>query len=181
MEAGIGFYRDRLRVNRHRLDEELEEHAQRLEEIGRRCAHLNRAVERARVDRDMAMARLVRRLKASEPKATAPIIEAEAAFDEALRACNEALRDAQLEHSEWEALNRAWYQRGFDLKALGELYGAQYFAIDSVSGDAARGERRKGPDAEARRAMRDASAAVDQFRRMAVGPERAGGVRRRPS
>jgi hypothetical protein len=149
----LSFYRERLRVNRHRLDQELEEHAQRLEEIGRRCAGLNREVEATRSDRDVKLAQLVRRVKSTDPKATAPVIDAEAALDPVVSQANSGLRDKQLEHAEWEALNRAWYQRGFDLKALGELYGAQYFAINSVSGNG--GERV--PDASLRQAMREAS------------------------
>lgn len=161
--ADIAFYRDRLRVNRHRLDEELEQHAQYLEEIGRECARLNREVERSRVKRDITQAQLVRRIKANDPKATVPVIEAELTLDPGMLGANELLRDAQEEHAEWEALNRAWYQRGFDLKALGELYGAQYFSINSVTGPEP-GERRKQADEVVRRALRDASAAVDAER-----------------
>lgn len=181
--ATLSSYRDRLRVNRHRLDQELEEHAQRLEEIGRRCAELNREVEAARATRDMVLARLVRRVKATDPKATAPIIEAEAALDPNMIGALELLRDKQLEHAEWEALNRAWYQRGFDLKALGELFGAQYFAVTSVSGPD-RGERMKQADAAVRQAMRDASAKVDSsvsaFTRLGEQAQaEASGIRRR--
>lgn len=190
--ASIDFYRDRLRVNRHRLDEELAEHSQRLEEIGRECARLNRAVDRARADRDITLARLVKRVKEADPKATVPVIESHAALDPGVVGANELLRDAQEEHALWEALNRAWYQRGFDLKALGELYAAQYFVVDSVTGPGP-GERRKQADETVRRAMRDASAAVDarsgsaaveQFRRIGLRAEEEraaaqAGVRRR--
>lgn len=180
----IDFYRGKLRVNRHRLDQELEEHAQRLEEIGRKCAELNRGVESARADRDMTLAQLARRLRANEPKTTASMLDAEAALDPQVSQANARLRDKQQEHAEWEALNRAWYQRGFDLKALGELYGAQYFAIDSVTGPT-RGEALRAADTAARQALRDASARVESsvaaFTRIGERDAVVPGVRRRPS
>lgn len=172
MSAELDFYRSRLKINRHGLDVALEHHAQFLEEIGRECARVHREVETARSHRDMALAALVRRLKATEPKATAPLIDAEATLDPIVAGANFKLRDKQQEHAEWEALNRAWYQRGFDLKALGELYGAQYFAIDSVSAPL--------PSQQQRQAMREASAAVSQFTRIGRQDEVGStGIRRR--
>jgi hypothetical protein len=145
----IDYFRARVRVNKNALDDELEQHADGLEKIGRFVASAAREEARLKRELERAEAEQVRDLMSDDPK----LSHAKAVGDAKLK---RPVRDAWEDHQaakqrllEWEALEKAWYQRGFDLKALAELYGSQYFVINSAGGGI--------PVDDRRRAMREAS------------------------
>jgi hypothetical protein len=126
--------RNMLRINRHRLDDELEIQAEILEKIGRSVVTLNsRQIELKRL-LDVAEAKIIARIKENDPKTTNPMAEKEAKDDREYLRAWQAYQAARSEHEEWESLYKAWHARGFDIKALGELFANQYFAINAVRG-----------------------------------------------
>ena len=166
--ATIQQYRNMVRINRHRLDDELEMNAQIMEEIGQQAGAAERRATALKLEYEQVAARLVRNIKANDPKATAVLLESEITLDRACCTAQYAHADAQQIAAEWSALAKAWYQRGFDMKALSELFVAQYFVIDSTG----RAERKPEIDQAARAAMRSASSSVSQFSRIAEAQER---------
>lgn len=123
-----------LRINRHRLDDELEIHSQVMEEIGRTVVKLNSMQLELKRKLAIAEAQAVSDLKDADPKMSNPIAEKEAARDRNVGRAWEAWQAARAELEEWESVQKSWYQRGFDLKALGDLFAHQYFAMDSIRG-----------------------------------------------
>lgn len=126
--------RNMLRINRHRLDDELEINAQVGEEIGREMAKRNSKQLDLKKSLDMVTAAEVARLKEDDPKLSNPAAEKEATRSREWRTAWNDYQAARHEHEEWEIVYKAWISRGFDLKALGELFAHQYFAMDSIRG-----------------------------------------------
>lgn len=166
--ATIQQYRNMVRINRHRLDDELEINAQMMEEIGQQAAAADRRAIALKLAYEQVAARLVRNIKANDPKVTAVLLESEITLDRDCCTAQQAHAEAHQVAAEWSALSKAWYQRGFDMKALSELYVAQYFVINSTG----RAERKPEIDQAARAAMRSASSVVSQFSRIADAQER---------
>lgn len=126
--------RNMLRINRHRLDDELEVHAEVLDRVGQEVVRRNSRMIELKKKLEEVEARVTSDLKDADPKLTNPMAEREAKRNRDYTAAWEAYQRARHEHEEWESVQKAWYQRGFDLKALGELFGNQYFALDSIRG-----------------------------------------------
>lgn len=127
--------RKMLKINRHRLDEELEVNSDIQERIGREVARRNSLMLEAKRMLTETEARVIADLKEADPKLSNPIAEKEAQRHRDYRAAWTSYQVARQEHEEWEAAYKAWITRSYDLKALGELYGFQYFTIDSVQRD----------------------------------------------
>ena len=123
-----------LKINRHRLDDELEINSEIADKIGQRVAKLNSWQLEAKRQLEITDAKVIARLKDADPKMTNPIAEKEARSSRDYETAWKAFQTARLEYEEWESIQKAWYQRGFDLKALGDLFGNQYFALDSIRG-----------------------------------------------
>lgn len=148
----LDYFRARLRVNKHRLDDELEQHADHLEKIGRYVASAARDEARLKRDLEKAEASRIRDLMLEDPKLSHAKASGDAKDKREVREAWEQHQEAKQRLVEWEALEKAWYQRGFDIKALAELFGSQYFVINSAGG-AVTGP----PDAHSRAAMREAT------------------------
>lgn len=180
----ITYFRSRLRVNKNALDDELEVHADHLEKIGRFVASAARQEAKLKRALEQEEANEVRDLMSSDPKLSHAKASGDVKGKRSVREAWEAHQEAKQVLVEWEALEKAWYQRGFDLKALAELYGNQYFVINSAGGQAtspALGDQR------ARQAMRDAVGSsyathqMDRAERRARSDEAADAPRRRRS
>lgn len=126
--------RNMLRINRHRLDDELEINAQTGEEIGRETAKRNSRQLEAKKTLDQTEARVVAELREDDAKLGVAAAEKEARRHRDVVAAWNAYAVARQEHEEWEVVYKAWIGRGHDLKALGLLFANQYFAIDSIRG-----------------------------------------------
>ena len=170
-------YRAMVRVNKHRLDDELEIHAQILDEIGRAVAEAEHNLTRIEAEHAGIIAAAARRLRSNDPKISVAAVEAELALDRSCATSAAAVADVKHTAAEWAALHKAWYQRGFDIKALAELFVAQYFVLDSAG--LAKDGPNRGIDHVARRAMRDASRTADQFSRIGKASEEPARTRRR--
>lgn len=147
----LDYFRARLRINKHALDDELEQHADNLEKIGRYVASAARDEARLKRDLEKAEASRIRDLMSEDPKLSHAKASGDAKDKREVRDAWEKHQEAKQRLVEWEALEKAWYQRGFDLKALAELFGSQYFVINSAGGSVAGRD-----DAHSRAAMREA-------------------------
>ena len=149
MTQGIDYFRGRLRVNRHRLDDELELQADHMDRIGREVAQATRAEADARRSFERAEATIIREAMQDDGK----LSHAKASSDAKLHRDWEkpwtVYQNAKQTLLEWESVQKSWYQRGFDLTALGELFAHQYFVVDSLGG--------KQEQAQTRSAQREAT------------------------
>lgn len=153
--------RSRLKVDKHNLDGELEVQSAMLEAIGRRLAEENTALARAKRDLEAAEDLALDRLISDEPTLTNPQRERK------IRRAPEFIKahDAYISQKEvtemWEALHKAWFNRGFDMRALAELFASQYFSETTVSLDA---KTRVRQEENVRLLMREAHASVNEKR-----------------
>jgi hypothetical protein len=126
-------FRDRLKIDKHDLDGELEYHSVCLERIGREVAQLNTRQASLKKDLEAAEAMTIARLK-EDTKLSNPLAEKEAQRDPWVIKAWTHYRDAKQEYEEWMALNLAWTARGYNLKTLADLHGQGYYQIDTTVG-----------------------------------------------
>lgn len=145
MRNDLDTYRQLLRVNKHRLDDELEVQAEVMDRISDRIAKLTALVSEAENHLKVTEARLFREFKDTDDKIT------DKAADSAVKrhrerdqAFNRATEATQ-ELAQWIGLHQAWKARGFSIGSLCNLYVAQYFTKDSHS-ISARSDRRRGEE-----------------------------------
>lgn len=131
----INEFRALLKIDKHRLDEDLTYNSELQEQIGREVAKRNTVMLRAKRELDEAESAAFARLKRGDEKMTNPQAEKAAKSDRHYLLAWDAYQEARQAHEEWESLHKAWVTRSYDMKALGELFGAQYFALDSVKGE----------------------------------------------
>jgi hypothetical protein len=154
MAFTIEVFRNMLRVNKHRLDDELEIQAETQERISSHLARLNSRQLELKKSLDATEALVISRLKDNDAKMSNPVAEKEARRDREYVAAWQAWSVARQEHEEWLGLYEAWKSRGYQLKTLADLHGDSYFTIDSTS---SRSSLREDPEA-ARTRMREAAA-----------------------
>jgi len=138
----IAYFRSRIKVSQHTLAEDLEIHADHMEKIGRKSAAAARAEAKAKQARDETEARLIKDLLEDNERMALNKAQATAKASREYQQAQSVYLDAQNELAEWQEVEKAWYQRGFDLRALVELFSAQYFQIDPTAG-AGRAESRR--------------------------------------
>jgi hypothetical protein len=128
-------YRNAVRVNKHRLDDELEIQAQFLEDIGRQVALIESKCSMLKENLDRVEARILvdLRTRAADKMVAQEIAARVTNAPERIKEV-QLLAQAQHELAEWKALYEAWRQRGYALKTLADLHGQQYFSVTSVGG-----------------------------------------------
>jgi len=147
-------FRSKLRVNKHRLDDALEEQAEIMGHICEQVEVCAALVQEAKQALEQERSRLITELKRDTPKITVAEMDAQVAVDSKCVAAADTLRAHQSDHAQWRWLLDSWRDRGFSIKELGELYSAGYFVSDSLQHRATRDK----PDTAARTAVRAASA-----------------------
>jgi len=125
-------YQRALGINKHNLDSELEVQAVFQEQISERLTKAERLAADRKQTLAQVEARLTQNYKADEPKANKEIIEGQVIRDRDYKDAWLDYQDALQEQSKWQRLLESWRQRGFSLKTLADLHGAQYFALDST-------------------------------------------------
>jgi len=139
------FVRDLLPTRKHRLDDELEVHADVLERISAEVARRNTDSLAAKDEFSRVEARVYVDLHKEAARNGVKITVDQANSGVKLsRERNAAMKDWQAArelHEEWQGLYEAWRTKGFNIARLTELHGAQYFAINS--GTAAREPERQ--------------------------------------
>lgn len=145
MHDDLNTYRRLLRVNKHRLDDELEVQAEVMDRISDRIAKLTAVVSEAENHLKVTEARLFREFKDTDDKATDKAAEsAVKRHRERVQAFTQ-VTEATQELAQWTGLHQAWKARGFSIGSLCNLYVAQYFTKDSHS-ISTRSDRRRGED-----------------------------------
>lgn len=120
-----------MRVNKHRLDDELELQAYVQEQIGRTVAELRAKLVAAKESVDVAEAELVVKLRGHHEKLPVDEIKARVQANPARLQTAHVAASIAATLEQWEAVYDAWRSRGFALRNLCDLHGQQYFAVDS--------------------------------------------------
>lgn len=123
----LNTYRNMLRLNKHRLDDELEIQSEIQERISARVSILN--------SRLLEAADELRRLEAQLFADAKENGDSDKVAEQSVRRHAERQRAwikwqaARSEHEQWQGLYEAWKARGYSMKELVALYGAQYFVV----------------------------------------------------
>lgn len=153
-------YQNMLRINKQRLDDELEVQAEIQYAIGAECARLNTRMLEAKDDLARLEGEILDELKEAKG-VTVEQAKARVLADPDRRkkwAVYQQLREA---HEVWTALKDAWITKGYKLADLGGLFGADYFAVRSVSGSSETRVDVPRATEERRQAVQDASRRAD--------------------
>lgn len=148
----IDYYRSRLRVSKHALDDELEDHADLLDQIG--FAEARAATDVARTKDELARveARLGDDYRDSGERLSVDDVKRRVVRNrERIAAFNAHIAAVEV-HGAWKSLYEAWKSRGFNMKTTGQLFADQYFAPRSVDAKAA--PRREQEYNEGRQALK---------------------------
>lgn len=133
MAYDLNQLRNQLRINRHRLDEELELQPYVAEQISREVATLNSRQLEAKEELARVEARLYLNLRDGADKITANEIDAKVKRDRDRIQANGSYQALRHEYEVWLGMQDAWRQRGFAIKNLCELFCADYFAQTQTS------------------------------------------------
>lgn len=129
----IDYYRDRLKVSKHALDDLLEDHAELQDQIGQQLASANTAMLEAKDKLARVEARVTIRLREDHVKLTVAQVGEMLVRDASRLDAFDTYQKAREEHERWDALNKSWTARGKSISVLADLYGRQYFALRSTS------------------------------------------------
>lgn len=125
-------YRTMLRINRHRLDEELELQSELMDRISSQVAVLNSQQLEAKEELAKVEARLFLELK--EDKVSNEAANAEVRKHRERVAAWQRYQVARQVYEDWQGLLNAWTARGYHIKVIADLFIAQYFAVTTVHG-----------------------------------------------
>lgn len=131
-------FRRLLRVNKNRLDDELELQADVMDRLSERIAKLVVRSEEAENDLKLTEARLFRDLKDGDEKMTDKAAESAVRRHQERARAFKAVLDASHELRLWQGLYEAWKARGYSINKLCDLYAAQYFTKDAHISDRSR-------------------------------------------
>lgn len=143
--SDLDTFRRLLRINKHRLDDELELQAEVMDRISDQISRLAASVDVAENDLKLTEARIFRQTKDLDEKitdkATENIVKRHSdrikAFDRVV--------SARQDLAQWQGLHEAWKSRGYSINKLCDLYVAQYFTKNSHS-ISERSDRRRGEE-----------------------------------
>ncbi len=152
----IDDYRRKLRVNKHTLDDELEEQPDIMDRISRKIVELNSKAQEAKDELAKTEGRIAEDVKESDPKLSLPVIDAKVKRSPDRVRAWQRFQNARAELEEWQGLLEAWKQKGYSIKTLADLYAANYFSVNSTT-MSDRQKRRHDDSGEARASLRRAS------------------------
>jgi hypothetical protein len=155
-------YRNMLRINKLRLDDELEIQAEVQHNISAEVVRLNTRALEAENKLKSVEAELFVRFKEEGGKMTAEEIKASVRVNHARVSAWEQYQAAREVHELWSGLLAAWITKGYKLADVGSLYASDYFAMRTViHPDGVRTRQLNAPDEESRSAIRRASERID--------------------
>lgn len=130
MAADLKTYRNMLRVNKHRLDDEFEVHAQVMDDI---CEMLTKAEgreEHTKNELKLIEARLFQEFKdGADTKVTDKEADAQVMRSRERKNAWEAAQTAATERKEWDRLLQTWKAKETALRGLAGLFTSQYFVL----------------------------------------------------
>lgn len=139
--ATLDQYRNMLRPNKHRLDDELEMHSEMHEQIGREVTKLAARVRDAEATLKKTEARIADDYREDGEKLSVEAVKAKVLRHRDRQEAWDRLQRAIVDHAEWEGLLDAWKTRGFNIRDLCSLYVASYFTIDTSYSSQKRADR----------------------------------------
>lgn len=161
--ATLQDYRNMLRLDRYRLDDELQIQAEVMDRISQEVNKLNSRMLAAKEELLRVEARLMVDIaEDATAKMTVAQLDAAVRRHRDRMAAWSSYDAARYAFDEWEALRDAWKQRGFSIKTLADLYTSQYFTItdhqvrDRSDRDADRISRHQKEHHDRRAAMNEA-------------------------
>jgi hypothetical protein len=149
-DAELREWRSRLRINKHRLDDELEVQAESQETIAQKVQAAEARMMEAKEDLQKTEARLVEDFREGgrAAGATKDLAEAKARRHPDRMRAWERFQAASQEHRAWADLLEAWRNKGRDLHALGKLFSDDYYSLTAKSVYAERPSRDSRPPSE---------------------------------
>lgn len=151
-------YRSMLRVNKHRMDDELEVQAEVMDRINQSLASAELEASEAKDELARLEARLAAEFKEDDTKLSLDAVAGKVRRDRSRIQAWDRLQARVADHKEWAGLHEAWKARGFAFTTLANLYVAGYFTLTSIHGD--RESRREESRQQMRREIREASPAA---------------------
>lgn len=130
---GLHFYRSKLVIEKHRLDDELEIQAELLQHISERVVKAKSRTLEAKDVMELEEAKLYAEGKEDYPKATVSDLQSIVSRHSDRKAAWIKYQVARHDQELWEGLHEAWKARGFALRALVDLRLANYYTSDSAS------------------------------------------------
>lgn len=143
-----------LRVNKHRLDDELEMQGEIAFHVLAKVADLESRVRNAKDNMESVEARLRLDYRESGEKMTVDELNARVQNHRERKAAFQDLDRKEHDLAQWKAAAEAWRQRSHALSRLAELHGTEYFTRVATS---VTGSDRDASDRILRAAMREAS------------------------
>lgn len=125
-------FRMMLRVNKHRLDDELEIQPELLERIGNEVNTKNSRQIELKSNLEQVANRLAEDIREDEPKLTIGAVDAKVKREAQYKDAWVIYQSARAEHDRWSTLLEAWRNRSYSIKTLSDLYSAQYFSLNST-------------------------------------------------
>lgn len=162
-------YQAMLRINKLRLDDELEIQAELQHKISMEVTRLNTLDLEAENKLKSVEAELYIQLKEEGGKMTADEIKACIRVHRNRVRAWELYQAAREVHEQWSGLLQAWITKGYKLADIGSLYASDYFAIRTISKETGERRREVSPiEEESRSAIRRATEQTSPRRREAL-------------
>lgn len=133
MNITLEIIQGHIRVNRHRLDEELELQGEWAYWIGQEVARRDSQVETYTDELKRTEARLYADAREKLDKPTEKEVEAWVRRHPDRVTSFERLQVAKVEAGKWAAAAEGWKQRSYSLKSLATLYSSDYWAQRSTT------------------------------------------------
>ena len=127
----LSTYRGMLRIEKHRLDDELEKQAEYLHRISECVVLAKSEALNAKDELDRLEGQIYSDSKLDYPKATVPELHGITLKDPDRIKLWQKYQAARHKQEDWEGLHDAWKSRGFALRALVDLRLANYYTSDS--------------------------------------------------
>ncbi len=160
--ANLEQYWAMLRVNKHRLDDELEIQPEIMDQISTQVVLRNNRMIEAKDDLARIEGRLADDVREDDPKAGVAFIDSRVRREPERIEAFRRYQQARAEHEAWQGLLEAWKQKGYSIKTLSDLYNANYFSLSSTQISARRRSQDEASD-DARAALRRASHGLRQI------------------
>jgi hypothetical protein len=125
-------FRAMLRVNKHRLDDELEIQGELMDRISTQVVIFNSKMIEAKAELARAEGLLGEEIREAEPKITVGALESKVQRDRNRVGLWQKYQQARATHEAWTGLLDAWRQKGYSIKTLADLYAAQYITLTST-------------------------------------------------
>lgn len=155
----LSTYEKMLRINKDRLDDELEIQSEIQQRIAMQVSELNTQMLDAKEGLKQVEADVTHRVRraSGDTRVTDKQVESEMLRSEDRIQAFQRYSRIREQHERWSSMLESWRQRGFSLKTLADLYTAQYFTIDTAY--------KKRVEEERRESMRQANERIDARRR----------------